>query len=480
MIHHTRLSLAWLLILVLMMATVSVALSKQPTPTVRDTPHRLEDTTISLPLILNRFDGSLGIPPFGFQTYGDTGPGSQYYTQTIESGASWLRVLVAWSNVEPTNVSPEMYRWSSFDASAKAAGVQGLKMIGCYFYAPDWAAEYYNGPINEQNYDDFAEFIGALVERYDGDGQDDAPGSPVIDYWELYNEPDAGNGDQRLGSSYWGHFGAEYAHMLSVAYPVIKAANGNAQVMFGGVAHDWFEEDGGPFVREFIDDVLAAGGGQYFDIMSFHAYPAFWATWAAQGPGLLEKTEYIRNKLHEYDLDKPIILTEAGWHSNDAPVHPGSPEIQARYVVELYTQSMAAQVEVMIWWTLYDLGGYHWDNGLVTQEGIPKPSYYAFQTIVSELGTAHFQRALTSAETGASDMEAYVFTDHVHGRSIYVAWLDPMDTINVQPLRLAASIVTVRDIYGDSYEINDSDDGTSDGWVTIPVGGQPVYVEKAL
>ena len=38
-------------------------------------------------------------------------------------------------------------------------------------------------------------------------------------------------------------------------------------------------------------------------------------------------------------------------------------------------------------------------------------------------------------------------------------------------------MVTVRDIYGASYNLSDSQDGQADGYVTVDVGGQPVYIE---
>jgi hypothetical protein len=39
--------------------------------------------------------------------------------------------------------------------------------------------------------------------------------------------------------------------------------------------------------------------------------------------------------------------------------------------VELITQSFAADIDIMIWWMLYDLAGYHHDNGLVTDSNPP-------------------------------------------------------------------------------------------------------------
>jgi hypothetical protein len=222
--------------------------------------------------------------------------------------------------------------------------------------------------------------------------------------------------------------------------------------------------------------VLQAGGGQYFDIMNFHTYPSFSSNWTSYGPGLLQKTNAIRAKMAEYNVNKPIIITEAGWHSNNPPSYPGSPEIQSRYVAQLFTQSMAANIEIMIWWMLYDPGSYYWENGLITDAGIRKPSFTAFQTIVSQLGTAHFERTLSVSETGASDMEVYEFEDYVHNKTIYVAWLNPIETNSVKPLRLATPSLLVSDIYGNSYIVHDGDDGAIDGHVTISVGGQPLYL----
>ena len=209
--------------------------------------------------------------------------------------------------------------------------------------------------------------MGQVVERYDGDGIDDAPGSPVIHYWELFNEPDAN--DNSIDDPRWGHHGDEYALMLSHVYPAVKAANPDALVVFGGIAYDYFEDQGGPFVKDFLIDVLAAGGGAHFDVMNFHSYPAFHAYWTTnQGASLYEKTQAVRTIMAQYGhANKPMIVTEAGWHSNNPANYPSSYESQARYVTELFVQSKAADLDIMIWWMLYDPSNGYWDNGLVTQ-----------------------------------------------------------------------------------------------------------------
>ncbi len=436
------------------------------------------ERTLFLPMVANRYDATLATPLFGVQMYGNTDKTSLYYPSLIASKASWVRVPIVWSDVEPSNVSPDKFRWTGADAAIGVARDGGLNLIVTLDSAPGWAATYPSGPIDKVGYEELSEFVRAVIERYDGDGVDDAPGLPVINYWEFYNEPDLG---QRYTDVRWGNAGAEYAKMLAAVYPVVKAANPNAQVVFGGIAYDWFVEDGGPFVRGFLDDVLKAGGGRYFDVMNFHSYPNFAPNWATQGAGLYEKAQFIQKKLHdEYGLEKPLVVTEAGMHSNDAPQLPMTPELQAQYVVRLFTQSMAANLQVMIWFMFYDPGSFYpFDNGLVTSDDPPqtKVAFNAYQTIVSELSTAHFERILTADETGATDMEAYRFRDNVKKQVVYVAWLNPDRTQETKPLKLPATQVLVRDIYGSMRAANDADDGVIDGMTTVEVSSQPVYIE---
>jgi hypothetical protein len=429
------------------------------------------DNNLHLPMAFNRHDSTLGIPIFGIQTYG-----ASYKEQITNSGARWLRAHVGWRQIEPNDVTPRLYQWQSADNAIRPLlEIAGVNLIVTIDDTPDWASLYggagRKGPIRTDKLPEFAAFIQALVERYDGDGYMDAPGSPVVRHWEFYNEPDSSStpGDIR-----WGNYAAAYAQMLAVAYPAAKAANSQTQVVFGGIAYDWFQPDG-PFVREFLDDVLQAGGGQHFDVMNYHAYPAFASSWTTLGPGLLEKSTHIRGKLAAHGLQKPLIITEAGWHSNSTSQFPWTnTEVQARYIVQLFVQSMAANLQMMIWWTLSDPGGFYpYENGLLTYEGVRKPAFYAYQTMVAQLSTSRFVRRYTPADTGVPDLEVYQFDDRGFARTIYVAWLNPVYTTSVYTWRLPVAQVTVRNIYGSATVVN----AGPDGFVSINVGAQPVYIE---
>lgn len=429
-----------------------------------------------IPLAFSRYDPTLSPPIFGVQMYGVTTETSGYIEPMADSNATWLRIPICWECTERSNMPPVYYDWHSVDAALAAAAFSNVKIIATITTSPAWAAPYPDGPLYPEDREELAEFIHALVERYDGDGLYDAPGSPVVRYWEFYNEPDAALDAWTHG---WGDNGAEYAAMLEAVYPSVKSASRDAQVVFGGISHDWFEEDGGKFVYSFLDDVLQAGGGAYFDVMNFHYYPIFSHVWAVgDGLGLLEKTEFIRQRLSDYGLEKPFVITEAGWHSNSSGTHASTPEIQARYVVGLFVQSMAADVDAMIWWMLYDPGG-ALDNGLVT--AIPnveiKPSFTAFRTIVDELGNTQYQRPLTDEETGNPEIEAHQFSDRPLRRTVYVAWHNPLETEEMETFHLPARNATVRDIYGNTHLVSDSDDGQADGQLTLRANGRPLYVE---
>lgn len=432
---------------------------------------------IVLPLVGNRSCGGLKpAGPFGVQIFGRTGADSVYNNALLLSGAQWVRSEVQWSRIEPTNTTPPTYNWNHADNILRSALDSCMNIIVTHEYAPDWAASSTHGPIDRAPVSRLADYLAAFVERYDGDGFNDAPGSPVVRYFELYNEPDAtGPGINR-----WANHGAAYAQMLATVYPAMKAANPDVQVVFAGIAYDWFEDQGGPFVRSFVDDVLTAGGGAHFDIMNFHVYPPFGSNWTNNGgPGLYEKTQAVRQKLAEYGVNKPIVITEAGHHSNaDAPI-PGSPEDQVRNLVKLYTQTVAADVEATIWFLLADLGGtYEYDSGLVTNTNPPqkKQAYFAFQQGVKLLSNVQLDRALTPAETGAADMEAYRFFDFANNRILYVAWLNPLDTSAQKLLTVDGSVGTIIDVFGAESPIADGADGSVDGRISVVVSGTPIYI----
>lgn len=410
---------------------------------------------------------------FGVQMYGRFDQPGETLELARSANVSWLRTQIKWRQVEPVKVAPSEYDFSTFDAALLASMRQGIEPIVTILDNPDWAAQYLNGPIYPSALEEFGKFVAAAVERYDGDGDRDAPGSPVVRYWEFYNEPDSGDPVRAAyGQAFWGDYGAEYATMLCTARWYAKLANPEAKIVIGGVAHDWFRADGGPFVESFVEDLLSAGGGKCFDVMNFHYYPVFAGAWQAYGPGIVGKTEYFRILLAKHGLVKPIMCTEAGWHSDAGDALPGFPQQQAEFVVKLFAQARAADLVSNIWWTWMDLGAQVGSYGLVTDQLQPKPSYHAYRYAGARLGSSRFVRQLRADELGNTNLEGYLFSS---GTPVYVLWSNDAAT---HAVRLKGAQARMLDAFGTLIRTTtDAEDGISDGQVTISVDLAPIYVE---
>lgn len=436
--------------------------------------------------------------PFGTQVYGTTGYVTPHFRLLQDSNSSWLRNTINWLSVEPDNVAPDQFKWSSVDRTLNAAKQNCMNMIVTIDGTPSWAR--LDGsidgrtPFKPENLPDFVEFVTALVERYNGDGADDAPSGIKITDWEFYNEPDFGS--EVAGHEGWGNYGKRYAEMLAAIYEPIHLINPDAKVLLGGLAYSQFVSDGGDgvHVRDFLKDVLDAGGGAYFDVLNFHYYPfqhnrMFTNT---NSSGLVEKYASIKEIMDSYDVEKPLIITEIGYHSSARDdYYPGNQEFQARRVVELLTQGISLGSEVTIWWSFYDEGqSFPYKTGLTTAGEKPaaKLSYGVYQEVIRRLGNSEFVET-TVKPTAQNDLEAYRFRNKSTNRFFYVAWLNPVVPITIdslasfndgatQNLELPGEKATLFSKESKQVGvINDGDDGNNDGKVNVAIGRNPLYIE---
>jgi len=151
---------------------------------------------------------------------------------------------------------------------------------------------------------------------------------------------------------------------------------------------------------------------------------------------------------------------------------------------------MAADLGVAIWYQIEDMPGELWLMGLLDGDLQPKPSYTAYRTAAELLAGARYQQVLTftvaSTATVAVSGQPLIY-DYVferHGRRLDVVWTEdeiwpPYDPYDdpVLPLTVSVARLRVLDKFGNETWVNDEDDGTADGHVTIDVSGSPLYLE---
>ncbi|MEJ2212452.1 MAG: hypothetical protein P8129_25990 [Anaerolineae bacterium] len=402
--------------------------------------------TLYLPLLANRY-----------QDYADSGFGIQIFgtnaalsTKLADMGAKWVRMPLNWSYIEPVNTTPENYAWSAaWEQELLRLRGRGVNFVLTLTGNPAWAATYPGGPVDKVDPAELVEFMEAVVARY---------GAP-------------------------GHQPQAYVDLLQSVYDPIKAVDPEAQIVFGGVAYDAFEDPwGGPFVRSFLDGVLANGGGDYFDVMNFHYYLSYGAEWAPYGIDILGKYNYLRDKLASYGVYKAFVCTETAMWSDSA--HDGSDELQSRYVSQVFARSMSARFRFTIWFRLFDDGELGTVKvGLLDPIYIPKPAYRAYQTLARQLGGTVYVRTWSWAETGSSALEVYEFAPE-QGQAwsdgatrIILAWTNDEGQ---HPLLIQAGELVQVDKYGVEQTVQDGDDGLVDGAIRLSIGPSPVYLRLVV
>ncbi len=418
-------------------------------------------------------------------------PSQEGGTTLREANALWTTLFLNWNHVERVQ---GQYDWSSWDTVLGKAAQAGYQVVVTINGNPSWAAETNCGPIDEDKLDDFATFVRKAVERYS------YPPYNVL-YWSFYNEPDnsdAVNYGSILGGC-WGYAynpnaaagagGAAYANMLKYVYPAVKAANPDAYVVIGGLAYDYFTTDpgGGIFDPYFLDDVLKAGGADYFDVLNFHYYPwSGYIHWEPEGSDrynrhLAYKARWIVSEVYNATgQTKPIMVTEVGETSHNKDNVPDyHRQIQALF--QNFMHARMVNVYPIIWFTGIDLEfSINYDGrryGLLHLDGSPKPSYFAYKALTTELKEATFVRPRSDLPMR---FEGYEFNDR--GRTKTVLWMYPGDPNfpPPQPVALPVSqkggsmrVVRVRahpvddndlDIVSETT-VTDGGPGDHDGWV---------------
>jgi hypothetical protein len=401
----------------------------------------------------------------------------------VDANISWLRIpAFDWSQIEskaPVN-DIHTYDWSFVpESSLENIAANDMYAIAVVKMAPLWAQRepgVYCGQVARKNFVDFAAFLMAAVQRYSK-----APYN--VHYWELGNEPDIDPGlvpkDNHFGC--WGdedkyYYGGEYyAEMLKVIYPAIKSIDPQAKVLIGGLLLNCDPGDPqcvDPQPARFFEGILRNGGGKYFDIVSYHGYPYYenglvidenHPNWNQRGGTVLGKADFLREVMASYGLDKPLLHTEGAllcpeWNRHDCdPIVEMYETVKSDYVVWLYVEAIANNLEGSIWYTLAP-GGWR-GSSLIGSVSNPNPTYYVFQFMTEELMGADYI-GQPSGVDGA--LKAYAF--RVPGKTVWVVW--SVDGIAHQ-LTLPAEHTRIYDKFGNPLSVTGS----------ILDVSSPIYIE---
>lgn len=368
-------------------------------------------TTVYLPAIFRNFAPTTGAGDrFGIWL---GAPDRAAADLAHQAGASWTNVYLLWSQVE---TSPGVYNFSRYDGIMGNLASGGVRPFVEIRKSPSWVASTDCGPLDKTGgMDSFANFVRTMVQRYSV-----APYN--VKHWEFYNEPD--NTDvnlaQQIGMGCWGNYPSQYAQLLSVANSAVKSVDPQAKVVFGGLAM----ENMTSFNMNFLDQVLAAGGGPYFDVLNVHYFSNYASAWSAYGVDIGGKITRVRQIMSGRGVSKPVAVGETSYQ--DSPLDNFDAAAQARYVPKVLARALANDVYKVDWYQLRDYGDparpYYY--GLLDINGQPKPSYTTYSVAASKVGRASYVSPLDAGSVGASGgIEGYKFRQD--GREVWVLWATP-------------------------------------------------------
>lgn len=259
------------------------------------------------------------------------------------------------------------FDWSVADRVMAAAGDAGItESAVVYPYAAwdatetvpkercagiDFAYYDYKGGL-PSDWDAYAKFLAAAVERYDGDGTDDMPGLATrVEAWEIANEVEGPCGAALADPD-------QYATLVKFSAPVIHGADPTAKVSNGG-ALEIVGGNGAPLdaTREFWETFFADGAGASLDVFSIH-YNREREGAKATSDVWQEHLDFFSGLLAQYRVNVPIWVGEFGTYAGTPKAQtppPPPPGVTAKEPPVPPTQSEEFQAA---WYFRYSVLGF--------------------------------------------------------------------------------------------------------------------------
>jgi hypothetical protein len=407
--------------------------------------------------------------------------------EILPLGGLWFRRNgLLWGNIEKSEGTRDWNAVTNMESEFKYVSEKGKNIILIIRYTPSWARQFsgsHCGPIIDTKIDAFADFMKDVVARYS------QPPYNVM-YYEIWNEPDAPVMDDDVTFGCWGtnpnnpyhwgegdpyYYGQYFSKVLKSIYPKMKQANQNVKVIVGGLLMecDPVNPPSGKNCdgARYLEGILRDGGGNYFDIVAFHAYDYYygvvgdyrntnWYVDRNTGPGVTVKANYLRSILNNYGFgSKPLMATEIALLCAECSATDTSfQNTKAYYLIEAFAASIERGLDAAIWYTMYDW----WRNsGLCAQKGcsIQKyPAYDAMKFITQELG-------YTKGGSNIQDSTFHIYIiDTVNKGKVRVMWTKDGSSLSYTFSRTPSKIYN-----WNGEPINPS--------TTITIDVAPIYVE---
>jgi len=317
----------------------------------------------------------------------------------------------SWNDIEPVAGS---YDFSQTDAYLSQIQPLGVRVMATIWPFTEWDQAYWQAqpgweaaagfeeelPLSRYKPHDTAayqRFVGALVERYDGDGTDDMPGlTQPIKHWEVLNEPETADW---VGLCFFKGSASDYLEVLAASHQAIMGADAEAIIFNGGST--------GVSPPTFWQELLSLGGSQYFSVGNTHSI--------TPGPEVddLGAGEWAA-LLAPYNITTFWVSEVQIPYGNIHGLYT-SPEEQASRLAKGYLKAFA-QGAGAIFWTVWQAQPGNDQSfigaALLDVNGEKTLAHYALETMIGLLGDFSAVETITEGQ--------YRF--ETGGGSVYALW----------------------------------------------------------
>jgi hypothetical protein len=289
-----------------------------------------------------------GVNPFGVNVFleQEVEPAKRELAVQMAAAAGfhWLRQEFPWEDIEISAKGDfwdhkfNQSAWDKYDHIVDLAEKFDLELIVRLSNPPAWsrAAGNANGTYAPpDNYDDFGDFVEAVVTRYRG----------RVKYYQIWNEPNI--------YPEWGEQAVDpeaYAELLKVAATRARAADPEAVIILGALASTIELTPTPPYGLNdlvYLQRLYDAGAAPYFDILAMQGY----GLWSGPSdrrmhPRVMNfsRPRFVRDLMvRNGDAHKPIWISEMNWNAvpddiGDKRFGQVTPEEQASNLVQAYAR----------------------------------------------------------------------------------------------------------------------------------------------
>ncbi|MBU1240641.1 hypothetical protein KKF84_07055 [Myxococcota bacterium] len=365
-------------------------------------------------------------------------------------------------------------------APSSAASWETDYYIPQNLYEPIWLED---GSVNPENY--WASYVHQAVTIY----------HPWIRIWEVWNEPDwvsdwhhtldwdtdppAKEQLVRFNGSIF-----DYIRMLRITHEVVKSIDPQGLVATGGLGYPSFLSAILRYTDNPADGTVTEtypkGGGEYFDVLSFHHYPLFTAgnTDAGANSYVEHVTSFKDALIAQGYSGKYWITTESGAPHLELEGQPSGPAYARNYLIKVMALAQLERVSGIDWFLLTDtaapgetdsafsyMGLYEDIIDVEDPSGATKTvTGIAYTTMSGILGDFSVDFGATAALSIGEDARGVVFADG-NGTTCYVLW-----ALAAEGEEGSAQITLLETATLNRYEWDYSESGSTD--VSVPAAGE--------